>query len=57
MIPIFPKEMTIHDHEMLERYYENLVEAGLVIAVISMDRFKAAALNGFDPEMEIDDEN
>jgi hypothetical protein len=52
MIPINESELTVHELELLAIYHENLIEAGLVLAVVEYDQFKHAALYGFDPEQE-----
>lgn len=53
-IPIHESELTIRELELLEIYHENLIDAGMVLAIVDYDRFKHAALYGFDPEQEED---
>jgi len=49
---LLPSELTVRDHELLAIYHENLIEAGLVLAVVSLERFQIGAVNGFDPEQD-----
>lgn len=51
-----PAQLSLHDQELLEVAYDNLVEAGMVISVIDFDRFKIGAVCGFDPAKEDEDE-
>jgi len=49
------EELTLHEYELLEQMYDNLIEAGLVLAIVGYDEFVTAALTGFNPLKGMDE--
>jgi len=47
--------LTVADYELLEFVYNNLKEAGYVVATVPIEDFMKGALEGFYTEVEVDE--